>query len=159
MVVEESSPNQNTDTRTAGIPHNISWEDAQIIEDAVSFECTDCNVQQTLHIRLFTEAQPKQDKELTSSGRVIYQGRAITGNVVAFIVAAAVGCIISLAIGKTGTGIAIIAAVIFLVLRKILVPAFMDSLPVWIHECTNCRNKTYIASDGSKASIGRVRGA
>jgi len=65
-----------------------------------------------------------------------------------------IGLIISLASGRTGPGIAIIAVIIFLIIRKIFVPAFMDSLPVWIYVCDHCHNKNYIASNGAEASIG-----
>jgi hypothetical protein len=156
-IKTESSPSHNTDTHTVEIPHNMSWEVTQTGGDAVSFLCISCNKGQNLQVGLFAEAQPRPDKGPIQTSQVIHIGRTITGNVVAFVVALVVGLIISLASGKIGTGIAIICAAIFLILRKILVPAFMDRLPIWVHECSNCRNKIYIASDGNKVSIGKVQ--
>ena len=152
----ESSPNHNTATHTVKIPHNMSWEVTQTGGDAVSFLCVGCNKRHNLQIGLFAKAQPRPDKSPILTSQVINIGKTITGNVIAFIVALVAGLIISLASGKSGTGIAIICAAIFLILRKILVPVFMDRLPIWVHECNNCRNKIYIASDGNKVSIGKV---
>ena len=156
-IKTESSPNHDTDTHIVEIPHNMSWEDTQLVGRAVSFLCVSCNNRQNLQIGLFAKDQPRHDKGPIQTSQVINYGKTITGNVVAFIVALVVGLIISLASGKTGTGIAIIYAAIFLILRKILVPTFMDKLPIWVHECSNCRNKIYIASDGNNVSIGKAQ--
>jgi len=152
----ESSPNHNAATHTVKIPQNMSWEATQTEGDAVSFQCVSCSKNHNLQIGMFAEAQPRLDKGLIQTSQIINYGKTITGNVVAFIVAVVIGLIVSLAIGKTGTGIAIICAVLFLILRKILIPAFMDRLPIWAYECSHCRNKIYIASDGSKVSIGKA---
>jgi hypothetical protein len=157
MATENNTTKQSTGTRTIEVPNNLSWEETGIVEDTVSFDCAYCNAKQSLHKGQLVETKTNPDKGPTRSGQVIHKGRTVTGNVVAFIIALVIGLIISGVSGKTGTGIAIICVVIFLILRKILVPAFMDSLPIWIHECTNCKKKTYLASDGNNASIGKTQ--
>lgn len=138
------------------IPQNISWGDAPIKENNVSFQCVGCGKEHELQKSVFTESQARSEEGLIQTDQVITYGRTAMGNVVAFIVAVVIGVIISLVMGKTSTTTPIISAVIFLILRKIFVPAFMDKLPIWIYECGQCRNKSFIASNGNSVAIGKV---
>ena len=155
-IETDASLNHTTKTKTVKISQNLSWEATQTGGDDVSFKCVGCSKNHNLQIGLFANTQPKPDKGLIKTSQFINIGTTIAGNVVAFIVAVVLGTIISLVSGKIGVGIAIIAAVIFLILRKIFIPTFLDRLPVWAYECSHCRNKIFIASDGSKVFIGKA---
>jgi hypothetical protein len=151
-----TSQNQDAAFRTAKIPQNISWDPVQTEEGTFSFSCSGCSQEHSLQRNLFSTPLPDSKTGLVNTGRFINYGRTIKGNVVSFVIAILIGLIISWVIGKTGTGIALISAVIFLILRKILIPAFMDALSIWTFECSYCHSKNYFASDGNNLYIGKA---
>lgn len=150
------SQNQDADPRAVKIPQNMSWEPVQKDGEAFSFPCSGCSKGHSLQTNLFSTPPPDSKTGLVKTDRSITYGRTIKGNVVSFVIAILIGLIISWVIGKTGTGIAVISAVIFLGLRKILIPAFMDTLSIWAFECSHCHSKHYFASDGSSLYIGNA---
>jgi hypothetical protein len=150
------SQNQDADPRPVKIPRNMSWEPVQTEGEAFSFPCSDCSKEHSLQTNLFSTPPPHSETWLVKTDRFITYGRRIKGNVVSFVIAILIGLIISWVIGKTGTGIAIISAGIFLILRKILIPAFMDTLSIWTFECSHCHSKNYFATDGSRLYIGKA---
>jgi hypothetical protein len=152
----DSSKNQDADPRAVKIPQNISWEPVQTEGETFSFPCSGCSKEHSLQTNLFSTPPPDSETGLVKTDRFITYGKTIKGNVVSFVIALFIGMIISWVIGKTGTGIAIISAVIFLILRKILIPAFMDTLSVWTFECSHCHSKNYFAPDGSSLYIGKA---
>ena len=108
------------------IPQNLSWKESQIENGNISFQCN-CSKRHPLKLSEFSGTQSKTNKNLKKSEQVIHKGRTATGNIVAFIISIVIGGIISLASGRTGPGIAIIAVIIFLTIRKIFVPALQNT--------------------------------
>jgi hypothetical protein len=152
-IKAKSSQTPEAQNISIKIPQNLSWKECPIENGNIAFQCN-CSKDHTLKLSELSATQSKTNKNLKKSEQVIHKGRTATGNIVAFIISIVIGVIISLASGRTGLVIAIIAVIIFLIIRKIFVRAFMDSLPVWIYICDHCHNKNYIASNGTEAFSG-----
>jgi len=152
----DTSQNQDAAPPAVKIPQNMSWEPVQTEGRAFSFSCSGCSKEQSLQTNLFSTPPPDPKTGLVKTDRLINYGRTIKGNAVSFVIAILIGLIISWVIGKTGTGIALISAAIFLILRKILIPALMDVLSIWTFECSHCHSKNYFASDGNNLYIGKI---
>lgn len=154
----ETSPYKHSeaDEKPATIPGEIMWKKAGVHNGSVHFTCPSCSKPCVLKVALFNQSQTgvssnDQQDRLSKTVDTIRWGKTAPGNIVAFVTAMLIGV---LAAAVLGVAAPFVAAIVFMIIRKRLIYAFMKTMPVWRYRCDACDNKIAIACDGIEAAIG-----
>jgi len=133
-----------------------SWSVAKVLDGSMHFACPSCRMPHVLTLELFT-SRPTEDSSrdryqgLERTAETIRWGITAPGNIVAFVIAIAVGAFVALAGGqKVATWVAL---ALLLMIRIPLVRAFMKRLVVWHYGCEGCHATIEIACDGRAAAV------
>ncbi|MGD2126804.1 MAG: hypothetical protein PVG99_12040 [Desulfobacteraceae bacterium] len=136
------------------VPKNLIWNGCSVEGGAISCQCPHCKEKSSLEASSFASGDVDNPEGITPTGEKITWGRKIQGLSCSFVIAMAIGIILTLVVGERTTWILFVMAGAFLLLRRVLVPAFMEELPVWFFECQSCKNRIFLASNGKQAAIG-----
>ena len=134
----------------------FSWREASVHEGIITFECPGCKKTHSLKTTLFSSQLPNPAVGLMPTSQEILWGKEIGSMVLAFVVAVTFGVFVAVLVGFH-IWIGIVCAVIFMILKPVFTPKFMNKLPVWIFKCNSCGKRTFIASDGTEAAIGELQ--
>jgi hypothetical protein len=138
----------------AEVPDNLVWKGCSTEGGAISCQCPHCKEKNSLEAISFASGDVHNREGITGTGKKITWGRKIQGLGCSFAIAVAIGIILTAVVGERTTWILFVMLAAFLVLRRILVPAFMEELPVWAVECQSCKNRIFLATNGKQAAIG-----
>ena len=138
-----------------------NWQGCSVSEVSISFECPKCKKKYDLKPNLFSSQSDGKPRGLLSTGRSITFDSSVLGKlstVVAVIVALVIGSFIASLFGSPPFVYAIIAVLLFPVLKPIFAYLFSrvgtgKQMSVWFFKCMSCGNRLLIATDMSEAYI------
>ena len=140
----------------------ISWNERPVLDGLVSVDCPECKEKKSFKVESFRPFSSERPEGLMLTEDVVNfvsGGNRFLSGALGFVFAAIIVVIIEMAlqVRRHNFFFTVIGVIIWKFIQAILENVFNKQIPVWTYTCSGCKNKIFIASDGSDVLLGEPK--
>ena len=140
----------------------ISWNERPVLDGLVSVDCPECKEKKSFKVESFRPFSSERPEGLMLTEDVVNfvsGGNRFLSGALGFVFAAIIVVIIEMAlqVRRHNFFFTVIGVIIWKFIQAILENVFNKQIPVWTYTCSGCKNKIFIASDGSDVLLGEAK--
>ena len=140
----------------------ISWNERPVLDGLVSVDCPECKEKKSFKVESFRPFSSERPEGLLLTEDVVNfvsGGNRFLSGALGFVFAAIIVVIIEMAlqVRRHNFFFTVIGVIIWKFIQAILENVFNKQIPVWTYTCSGCKNKIFIASDGSDVLLGEPK--
>ena len=140
----------------------ISWNERPVLDGLVSVDCPECKEKKSFKVESFRPFSSERPEGLLLTEDVVNfvsGGNRFLSGALGFVFAAIIVVIIEMAlqVRRHNFFFTVIGVIIWKFIQAILENVFNKQIPVWTYTCSGCKNKIFIASDGSDVLLGEAK--